>query len=72
VLDLPGIIEGASSGRGRGRQVVAVAKVRLFPFILPLIIADALSFADGGLGHCTPASYFVFPLPSLNALPPRR
>jgi hypothetical protein len=27
VLDLPGIVEGASSGRGRGRQVVAVAKV---------------------------------------------
>ncbi|KAH8917269.1 P-loop containing nucleoside triphosphate hydrolase protein, partial [Atractiella rhizophila] len=26
VLDLPGIIEGAASGRGRGRQVVAVAK----------------------------------------------
>lgn len=25
-LDLPGIIEGAASGRGRGRQVVAVAK----------------------------------------------
>lgn len=28
LLDLPGIIEGAASGRGRGRQVVAVAKVR--------------------------------------------
>lgn len=28
MLDLPGIIEGASSGRGRGRQVIAVAKVR--------------------------------------------
>lgn len=27
VLDLPGIVEGASSGRGRGRQVIAVAKV---------------------------------------------
>lgn len=26
LLDLPGIIEGASSGRGRGRQVIAVAK----------------------------------------------
>lgn len=31
VLDLPGIIEGAASGRGRGRQVVAVAKVRAGP-----------------------------------------
>lgn len=26
LLDLPGIIEGASQGKGRGRQVVAVAK----------------------------------------------
>mmetsp|Transcript_18949 Transcript_18949/g.48840 ORF Transcript_18949/g.48840 Transcript_18949/m.48840 type:complete len:407 (-) Transcript_18949:203-1423(-) len=26
VLDLPGIIEGASEGKGRGRQVIAVAK----------------------------------------------
>ena len=27
VLDLPGIIEGASEGKGRGRQVIAAAKV---------------------------------------------
>ena len=26
ILDLPGIIEGASEGKGRGRQVIAVAK----------------------------------------------
>lgn len=26
LLDLPGIIEGASEGKGRGRQVIAVAK----------------------------------------------
>ena len=26
LLDLPGIIEGAAHGRGRGRQVIAVAK----------------------------------------------
>ena len=26
LLDLPGIIEGASQGKGRGRQVIAVAK----------------------------------------------
>jgi ribosome-interacting GTPase 1 len=26
LLDLPGIIEGAAEGKGRGRQVVAVAK----------------------------------------------
>ena len=29
VLDLPGIIEGASEGKGRGRQVISAAKVRL-------------------------------------------
>lgn len=26
ILDLPGIIEGAKDGRGRGRQVIAVAR----------------------------------------------
>ena len=26
MLDLPGIIEGAAQGKGRGRQVIAVAK----------------------------------------------
>ena len=30
VLDLPGIIEGAAEGKGRGRQVISAAKVRLF------------------------------------------
>ncbi|CAD6581001.1 MAG: Developmentally-regulated GTP-binding protein 2 [Cyphobasidiales sp. Tagirdzhanova-0007] len=35
LLDLPGIIEGAASGRGRGRQVVAVAKTAdLILFVL--------------------------------------
>lgn len=28
ILDLPGIIEGASEGKGRGRQVISAAKVR--------------------------------------------
>lgn len=33
ILDLPGIIEGASEGKGRGRQVISAAKVRLIsPF----------------------------------------
>ena len=26
LLDLPGIIEGAADGKGRGKQVIAVAK----------------------------------------------
>ena len=30
VLDLPGIIEGASEGKGRGRQVISAAKVMTF------------------------------------------
>lgn len=29
VLDLPGIIEGAAEGKGRGRQVISAAKVSL-------------------------------------------
>ena len=31
VLDLPGIIEGAAEGKGRGRQVISAAKVRSVP-----------------------------------------
>ena len=30
VLDLPGIIEGASEGKGRGRQVISAAKVAAY------------------------------------------
>lgn len=37
LLDLPGIVEGASEGRGRGRQVVATAKTA----DLILIMLDA-------------------------------
>jgi len=37
LLDLPGIIEGAADGRGRGRQVIAVAKAS----DLVLMILDA-------------------------------
>jgi ribosome-interacting GTPase 1 len=33
ILDLPGIIEGASEGKGRGRQVISAAKVSV-PFSL--------------------------------------
>ena len=34
LLDLPGIVEGASQGRGRGRQVVSTAKTA--DLILPI------------------------------------
>jgi small GTP-binding protein len=36
VLDLPGIIEGASEGKGRGRQVISAAKVSPDASMLPL------------------------------------
>ncbi|GBE79741.1 Uncharacterized GTP-binding protein [Sparassis crispa] len=34
ILDLPGIIEGANDGRGRGRQVIAVARTCNLIFII--------------------------------------
>lgn len=34
MLDLPGIIEGAKDGKGRGRQVIAVAKTCNLIFIV--------------------------------------
>ena len=37
VLDLPGIIEGASEGKGRGRQVISAAKVSS-----PVVKEDAI------------------------------
>lgn len=42
LLDLPGIIEGASQGKGRGRQVVAVAKTA----DLVLMMLDATKSND--------------------------
>lgn len=53
LLDLPGIVEGASQGRGRGRQVVSVAKtadlVRSSPLApLPLL---SLSLASVSCSH---------------------
>jgi len=38
ILDLPGIIEGAKDGRGRGRQVIAAA----YTCNVILIVLDAL------------------------------
>ena len=34
MLDLPGIIEGAKDGKGRGRQVIAVARTCSLIFIV--------------------------------------
>ena len=42
VLDLPGIIEGASEGKGRGRQVISAAKTS----DLILMILDATKKAE--------------------------
>ena len=42
VLDLPGIIEGASEGKGRGRQVISAAKTS----DLVLMILDATKRAE--------------------------
>lgn len=42
LLDLPGIIEGASEGKGKGRQVIAVAKSA----DLVLVVLDAAKFED--------------------------
>ena len=43
LLDLPGIIEGAKDGKGRGRQVIAVGRT----CNLVLIVLDAMK----PLGH---------------------
>ena len=42
LLDLPGIIEGASEGKGKGRQVIAVAKSA----DVILVILDASKYRD--------------------------
>ena len=43
LLDLPGIIEGASMGRGRGRQVIAVAKSSDCILMVPFHPASSLT-----------------------------
>lgn len=49
VLDLPGIIEGASQGKGRGRQVVSVAKTS--DLILMVLDASKSSNQRQALEH---------------------
>ncbi|KAL8863420.1 MAG: hypothetical protein Q9178_000101 [Gyalolechia marmorata] len=47
ILDLPGIIEGASEGKGRGRQVISAAKAcRSITSDLILMILDATKKAE--------------------------
>lgn len=63
ILDLPGIIEGAAEGKGRGRQVISAAKVRVSFVFMDLIrrctwsdfiiIIDKRSDPDGPRRHET-------------------
>ena len=49
ILDLPGIIEGASEGKGRGRQVISAAKVNTALLCVDLasdVLADKRSHLD--------------------------
>ena len=48
LLDLPGIIEGAAHGKGRGRQVIAVAKSS--DLVLMVLDAGKVRGAGGGGG----------------------
>lgn len=50
ILDLPGIIEGASEGKGRGRQVISAAKVHLSDVLLDFA-ALAKSWHSGEVGR---------------------
>jgi hypothetical protein len=40
ILDLPGIIEGAAEGKGRGRQVISAAKVSFYICLVLGVLAD--------------------------------
>ena len=46
VLDLPGIIEGASEGKGRGRQVISAAKVWFLDSVLQNLKTERLKTSD--------------------------
>jgi len=45
LLDLPGIIEGAAQGKGRGRQVIAVAKSGTLSNSTPYLV-NSMNLAD--------------------------
>jgi hypothetical protein len=42
ILDLPGIIEGAAEGKGRGRQVISAAKASFCIYVIFGVLADFL------------------------------
>ena len=44
ILDLPGIIEGASEGKGRGRQVISAAKVCFFRLVYSVFVSLGTNF----------------------------
>lgn len=46
LLDLPGIIEGASEGKGRGRQVISVAKTSDLVLVSSSAFATASTMSD--------------------------
>ena len=46
ILDLPGIIEGAAEGKGRGRQVISAAKASLRGCVVFGVLADFLQTSD--------------------------
>jgi ribosome-interacting GTPase 1 len=63
ILDLPGIIEGASEGKGRGRQVISAAKVGHTPLChvfrwehlhTAFHIRALISCAQGSMSYLTP------------------
>uniref|UniRef100_A0A6Q2X0I9 OBG-type G domain-containing protein n=1 Tax=Esox lucius TaxID=8010 RepID=A0A6Q2X0I9_ESOLU len=51
LLDLPGIIEGASQGKGRGRQVIAVARTAD-------VVIMMLDATKGDVQRCDPAQLY--------------
>jgi ribosome-interacting GTPase 1 len=53
ILDLPGIIEGASEGKGRGRQVISAAKTS----DLILMILDATKVRKTSANIASPFQY---------------